>query len=103
MHPPHPPHPPHTTHDTTAQARKLSGGANKGGAQRALELERCLTNILFAYAYPRLDAEVSKKMNHLLKVRGCCCCGGGATRSVCACACACERERERGRTCTSRT
>jgi hypothetical protein len=32
-------------------------------------LEKSLDDIIFAYSYPRLDVEVTKKMNHLLKVR----------------------------------
>lgn len=38
---------------------------------RANDLRKCLQDIVFAYTYPRLDAEVTKKMNHLLKVCEC--------------------------------
>lgn len=36
---------------------------------KKLAFEKCLSDIVFAYSYPRLDVEVTKKMNHLLKVR----------------------------------
>jgi hypothetical protein len=47
------------------------------------DLLKCLQDIVFAYTYPRLDAEVTKKMNHLLKVGACrlslCCWGDHAS------------------------
>jgi hypothetical protein len=38
-------------------------------SKAAKALEKSLDDIIFAYSYPRLDVEVTKKMNHLLKVR----------------------------------
>ena len=49
-------------------ARKQSGGGGGEGVRGAKSMRKSLKDIVCAYAYPRLDMEVSKKMNHLLKV-----------------------------------
>jgi hypothetical protein len=47
------------------QAAALRRGNNRA---RAAALTKGLAEALFAHCYPRLDVEVTKKMNHLLKV-----------------------------------
>ena len=55
----------------TCGQRRVDAWGKTKDFRGARALEKGLKDIVFAYAYPRLDMEVSKKMNHLLKAPFC--------------------------------
>lgn len=52
---------------TKGHANNKRGPNNDQRKRNLVELRTCLPEIVFAYLYPRLDANVSKQRNHLLK------------------------------------